>query len=104
MYVMKTQIRLGPMWFLLLCLALCLPAFAQRNTGTIVGLITDSTDAAIANAAITVTNVDTGVIRTQASELSGNYRVVSLPPGRYKVAVTAPGFGPQVREGITLEV
>jgi len=101
---MKNHKLHGPWWFLLLCLAMCLPALAQRNTGSIVGLVTDSTGAAIRNAAITVTNVDTGVIRTQASELSGNYRVVSLPPGRYRVAVTAPSFGPQVREGITLEV
>jgi hypothetical protein len=53
----KANIRRGPMWLLLLCLSLCLPACAQRNTGSIVGLVTDSTDAAISNTAITVTNV-----------------------------------------------
>jgi len=85
-------------------MVLCLPAFAQRNTGTIVGLITDPTGAAIPNATITVTNVDTGVIRTEVSENTGNYRVVSLSPGNYKVAAGAPGFATEVHAGITLEV
>jgi len=97
---MKPQVRLGPLWFLLLFFALCLPAYAQRNTGTIVGLITDSTGAAIGNAAITVTNVDTGVIRTQASELSGNYRVVSLPPGRYRSRLRLLASGRKCAKGL----
>lgn len=100
----KAYMRRGPMWFPLLSIALCLPAFAQRNTGTFVGLITDSTGAAIPSVAITVTNLDTGMIRTEVAEKTGNYRVVSLPPGRYNVSATAPGFAGELREGITLEV
>lgn len=100
----KAYRRIGPMWLLLLWVVLCVPAFAQRNTGTIVGLVTDSTGAAIPNAAITVTNVETGVIRTEVSEKTGDYRVVSLPPGRYKVAVSVAGFATEVHEGVDLQV
>src|SRR6266568_4156929 len=41
----KSYLRTGPMWLLLLWAGLCIPAFAQRNTGTIVGLITDQSGA-----------------------------------------------------------
>jgi Carboxypeptidase regulatory-like domain len=44
------------------------------------------------------------VIRTETTEKTGNYRVVSLPPGRYKVAAAAPGFSNEVHDGITLSV
>jgi hypothetical protein len=102
--ILKTNFRRGHIRLLLLCIVLCLPAFAQRNTGSVVGVVTDSTGAAMPNAAITVTNVDTSVLRTEATEKTGNYRVVSLPPGRYKIAAAAPGFSSEVRDGITLSV
>jgi len=75
-----------------------MPSFAQRNTGTFVGLVADSTGAAIPDAVITVTNLDTGVLRTEVAEKTGNYRVVLLPPGRYKVSAAAAGFAGELRE------
>jgi len=85
-------------------LILALPAMAQRTTGSVVGIITDTSGAIVPNAEITVTNVDTGITRTAASESTGNYRVPSLPPGRYRVTAEIAGFRKAVRDGITLEV
>lgn len=82
----------------------CLPLAAQRTTGSVVGIITDASGAAIPNANIIVLNVDTGISRSAASEASGNYRVPSLTPGRYKVSAETAGFRTATREGITLQV
>ena len=48
--------------------------------------------------------MNTGAVRTQASQATGDYDVVSLPPGPYSVSAAAPGFATQVRQGINLSV
>ena len=66
------------------------------STGTILGRVSDSSDAAIAGAAVTVTNTATGNIHTLKSNGAGEYTVPELQPGPYKVTVDAPGFGEMV--------
>jgi len=74
--------------FLLLA---CGSVFAQF-TGSIQGNIQDPSNAAIANAKITLVNSATGVTSSTVSDASGNYRFVSLAPGAYKITVEAAGF------------
>src|SRR5204863_4905121 len=81
-----------------------LSVLAQTTTGSIVGTITDSTGALVANAAVTVTNIDTGATTRTSADSSGNYVVTPLPVGRYTVTVEARGFKKSVNEGITLNV
>jgi hypothetical protein len=64
--------------------------FAQQTT--IVGTVTDPSGAAVANVAITVTNVDTGGIRTIPTNDSGQYTAVDLQIGHYVVKAEAKGF------------
>lgn len=66
--------------------------FAQENRATILGRIADSTNAVIVGARIVVENVDTGIEIASSSNEAGNYRVPSLPPGRYRVSVETAGF------------
>lgn len=87
--------------FLLLSFA---PVLAQTTTGSIVGTVTDSTGAVVAEATITVTNVDTGTTVKTTSDSSGNYVVTPLPVGNYTVTVEARGFKKSVSEGIRLNV
>ena len=61
-------------------------------SGSVQGTVQDATGSAIANAALTLTNTDTGVSQHAASDGSGLYRVVSLAPGPYDISATAPGF------------
>jgi len=83
-------------------LALPIAAFSQTANGTITGTITDSTGAAIAGAAIEVTNTETGVNTPTVSTPTGAYTVPNLQPGAYSVNVTAPGFKKYTRSGLTL--
>jgi len=59
------------------------------------GKITDGTGLAIVGATVTVTSVERGEVRTVVSNEDGQYRIVKLKPGSYKINVTQAGFGPQ---------
>lgn len=66
--------------------------FAQSNTGSITGIVSDPNGAAIANATVVVTNVGTNETRTVQSDSDGRYEAPSLSTGVYKVTATAGGF------------
>jgi hypothetical protein len=91
--------------FLILCVLLAgLPIFAVGQEGTILGTVTDPSSSVVPNAAITITNVDTGEARTSATNDTGQYVVPGLPIGHYKVSAKASGFGPSETSGIVLNV
>jgi hypothetical protein len=75
----------------------------EASTGTILGKITDSTNAVIANANVTVTNTDTGRARRLQTNGDGEYTAPELQPGPYKITVESPGFGTKV-SNLTLVV
>src|SRR5215471_18189002 len=81
-----------------------LPLTAQTTTGSIVGTVTDVTGAVVPGAAVTITNVDTGIATKAPTDSSGNYVVTALPVGHYSVTVEARGFKKSVSGGITLNV
>ena len=74
------------------------------------GQVTDATGSAMAGAAVLVTSEDTGLNRATKTNETGNYVVVDLPTGRYKVACEASGFkkeivsGNQLNTNLSLEV
>jgi Carboxypeptidase regulatory-like domain len=81
------------------------PAFSQsRNTGEIRGTVSDPTGAAISGATVTLTNVDTGEVKTFTTNADGIYDTVSTPAGNYTVAFSAPGFKKTVRGPFTLQI
>ena len=73
-------------------------------TAAVVGTVQDTSGAVIPGAAVTVKNLETGVVRAVASDDRGYYRALSLPVGRYEVAAEKTGFRTQVRTGINLVV
>ena len=91
-------------------------AFAQSNTGSITGVVTDVNGAVVPSAAVTVTNQGTNEKRTVQSDGEGRYEVPALPNGIYTVEATAQGFqstsikdlrlavGERARADITLKV
>ena len=88
---------------LILCLVSA-SAYAQDPTGTLEGVITDPTAAAIGNARVTVANRETGFSKEAEAATDGFYRVLQLPIGRYAVTIQAPGFATLVREEIEVNV
>lgn len=70
---------------------------------TIEGALLDASGGTVATGRATVTNVDTGLVKTAAVE-SGRYRFTMLPVGRYTVAVAAPGFAPFESQPLAVEV
>jgi hypothetical protein len=90
----------------MVCLALALsaPLFCQTTTGRILGSVTDSTGAAVAGAAVVVTDTQRGTTRAAATDASGDYVVPELQPGIYKVKAESKGFKAVERINITVEV
>ena len=80
------------------------PAFAQLDTASISGRITDPTGAVIPNANVTVVNTDTNFQYESVTNPEGLFRVPSLRPGPYRLEVKAPGFKTYQRFGLDLEV
>jgi hypothetical protein len=89
---------------LTLSLALSPALTAQSITGSITGIVTDPSGAAIPGASVEIVNLDTNIRTTVASDPSGNYTATLLPRGQYRMEVTAPGFKKFVRESIVLQV
>jgi hypothetical protein len=75
-----------------------------QSEATIVGTVTDPSGAAVANANITITNLDTGLSRTMNTSGDGQYVVPDLRIGRYTVRAAAAGFKTTEQQNITLQV
>lgn len=81
---------------------LAIGTFAQSNSGSIQGTVTDSSGAALSGANVTGLNMDTGISTPTITNDAGLYSLPNLPPGRYSVTVEAPGLKRYVREGVTV--
>jgi hypothetical protein len=73
---------------LLVCVSM---AVAQQSSGTLRGKVTDEFGGLIVGATVTVADQN-GVEKTTTTDADGNYSFPSLPPGRYTLHASAPGF------------
>src|SRR6266496_4009425 len=97
--------NIGRVGFLLIMVLIGISAFAQNaNTGEIKGGVTDPSGAFVSDVAVSLMNVQTGVVTTAKTNQSGLYDVPFLAPGSYKVKFSKQGFKDFVREGIVLQV
>ncbi len=78
--------------------------FGQTVTGAIRGEVEDPSGAAIANSAVTATNVATGVRTRAESDSSGAYSFQFLPIGYYIITAAEPGFEEESVGPIHLEI
>jgi hypothetical protein len=67
-------------------------ASAQAVSGTILGLVKDSTGALVPGATVTLVQTSTGYSRTVLSDARGEYTAPSLPTGTYTVSAELTGF------------
>ena len=92
--------------FLLVAAILFAPlATAQNaNTGEIKGSVMDPSGAVVPGAAVSIKNVQTGLVTSRTTNQSGLYDVPFLGPGNYTVTFSKEGFRGFVREGIVLQI
>ncbi|MFZ1702438.1 MAG: carboxypeptidase regulatory-like domain-containing protein [Pyrinomonadaceae bacterium] len=62
---------------------------------TISGRVTDTNGLAVVGASVTAKSVETGIERSVVTDDDGNYRIVKLKPGAYKIKAVLGGFGTQ---------
>ena len=90
------------------CLTLCVfatPAWAQAvNTAQINGTVRDQSGAALPGVTITVTQSDTGLVRSAVSDETGSYVLQNLPVGPYRLEAALQGFRTYAQTGIVLQV
>src|ERR1700727_519303 len=75
----------------------------QTYRGALQGTVLDESGAAVAAAQITIRGVGTSLERRAGGDGHGAFRVEDLPPGRYEIAVQAPGLA-RAASGVRLEV
>jgi hypothetical protein len=68
---------------------------AQTDTGAIAGTVSDATGAVLPAAKITATNTENGLVLNATSNAAGEYRILAVPRGKYKVEAVAKGFQAQ---------
>jgi len=101
---------LPPTWFrgilagIACLLLLTAVGFGQGVSGRLQGTIQDGTGAVVPGAKVTVTAQDTGIVNQYVSDNRGEYIANLLPPGTYKVEVSAPGFRTTVSTGNVVTV
>ena len=76
----------------------------QGVTGTILGVVEDSSGGLIPNANVAVVNTLTGERRSATTDAGGNFTFPALPVGRYRLEAGAAGFKSFITENIVLDV
>ena len=76
----------------------------NANTGELKGSVIDTSGALVPGAAVSIKNVQTGVVTPTKTNQSGLYDVPFLAPGTYSITFAKQGFRDFVRQGIALQV
>jgi hypothetical protein len=87
-----------------LLLMLATRGLAQRDMGSIVGTVVDSSNAIIPNARVTITEVQKQISYRTSTNGTGEYVVAALPVGNYVVKIDKAGFKAAVAGPFTLNV
>jgi hypothetical protein len=101
---MRAHQLLALLLLLLLGSVLLSPTAYGQATASIVGTVTDPAGAAVPNAKVAITNIETGLARSTTTNSTGSYAAHELAIGHYRVRAEAPGFKAYEQTGITLQV
>lgn len=75
-------------------------SFGQAVSATLLGTVSDSTGATVANAKVTATATATSTAYESVTNDAGNFTIPNIPPGTYSVTVTAQGFKKETHQNI----
>src|SRR5436309_15720572 len=89
--------RLSILLGLVVCVGLVIslsatPTFAQGETGSITGSVTDPQGGTVAGAEVTLTSIATKNSQTTTTNESGRYHFASIAPGAYDITISKSGF------------
>ena len=76
---------------------------AQSDRGSITGTVLDQAGAAVPNARVTATRVETGAVSNTVTTGTGNYTLPSLQVGTYNLTFEASGFAKYVQDGVIVQ-
>src|SRR4051812_2243650 len=79
-------------------------AGAQEFRATVNGQVTDTSQAALPGATVTIQNQDTNELATAVTNADGAYTIPFLRPGTYTLTVEMSGFQKSIRKDMRLEV
>jgi hypothetical protein len=83
---------------------LTVSASAQISTAQLDGKVTDTSGAVVPGATVTMTQAETGAVRSVVTDGEGAYLLSNLAPGPYRLEVSLQGFRTYVQTGIVLQV
>ena len=90
---------------LLPCLFVVQLSTAQnQSSASLNGVVEDATGAVISGVKVTLTNVETGVAQSRATNGAGLYAFSNILPGSYTLVAVHEGFGTEERPNLVLEV
>ena len=98
---MPRLLQIYALFFALLACASRLDA--QSTFGSIVGEVRDPSGAAVAAAAINVTEIDSNTVRSVSSDKEGLDQIINLKPGRYEITAAKSGFATTKAGQVLLE-
>lgn len=77
---------------------------AQSGRGSVTGVIRDATEATIPGVDVVAVDKETGVETRALTTDAGVYRLPYLPPGRYRISASIPGFKTAVADNVDVGV
>src|SRR5438046_10316860 len=75
-----------------------------QGTAQLDGTVRDESGGVLPGVTVTMTQTDTGLMRSAVTEANGSYVLPSLPLGPYKLEVSLQGFRTHVQNGTVLQV
>ncbi|HXY02539.1 MAG TPA: carboxypeptidase-like regulatory domain-containing protein, partial [Terriglobales bacterium] len=96
-----------PSTLICLLVALLLASFASGQsiaTGDLLVTVKDPSGKLVTTAKVVATDPAKGLERVGSGNGQGEYRVLALPPGTYKVTVEAPGFAKTEAQNVIITV
>ena len=92
---LRTTKDIAAFLFVLAVVVLSPVVKAQTLYGTLVGNVSDPTNASIAAAKVVAVNSGTGFTREAVTDERGAFRIDGIPPGTYKVTMWHEGYRPK---------
>src|SRR5579864_7723381 len=83
---------------------ICAPHLYPQATASLRGTISDPLGAVIPEAVVTLINLGNSSTRQIATDKTGQYQFLQMPPGTYRIIVEKPGFSKVSEDNVVLQV